>query len=62
MRSFLFAAATLAAAYFIGSGGASAAPVSGQGFGKADQSSYVTKVAEGCGRGWHRNRWGRCVP
>jgi len=22
----------------------------------------VIQVAGGCGRGWHRNRYGRCVP
>ncbi|WP_371832867.1 GCG_CRPN prefix-to-repeats domain-containing protein [Mesorhizobium koreense] len=24
-------------------------------------SSLVINVSEGCGRGWHRNRWGDCV-
>jgi hypothetical protein len=28
----------------------------------ADHASYVTDVAGGCGRGWHRNPWGKCVP
>jgi hypothetical protein len=21
----------------------------------------IVQVAQGCGRGWHRDRWGRCV-
>ncbi len=26
------------------------------------QDSLVTTVAQGCGRGWERNRWGECRP
>jgi hypothetical protein len=48
---------------FIGFGGASAAPANGQAIAQtADQANSVVKVWGGCGRGWHRNRWGRCVP
>jgi hypothetical protein len=44
-------------------GDASAAPANGQAISQsAEQASSVTKVWDGCGRGWHRNRWGRCVP
>jgi len=43
--------------------GASAAPANGHAISEAaEHSSSVTDVAGGCGRGWHRNRWGRCVP
>jgi hypothetical protein len=27
-----------------------------------EQASNIIQVAGGCGRGWHPNRWGRCVP
>ncbi len=41
----------------------SAAPANGKVIAQAaDHASYVTDVAGGCGRGWHRNPWGRCVP
>jgi hypothetical protein len=26
------------------------------------QASNIVQVAGGCGRGFHPNRWGRCVP
>jgi len=26
------------------------------------QASNIVQVAAGCGRGFHPNRWGRCVP
>jgi len=28
----------------------------------APQASNIVQVAGGCGRGFHPNRWGRCVP
>ena len=28
----------------------------------AAPDANIVKVADGCGRGWHRNPWGRCVP
>jgi hypothetical protein len=41
----------------------SAAPANGKVIAQAaDHASYVTDVAGGCGRGWHRNPWGKCVP
>jgi hypothetical protein len=41
----------------------SAAPANGNAIAQAaDHASYVTDVAGGCGRGWHRNPWGKCVP
>ena len=47
----------------VGALGAWAAPANGQAISQsAEQTSSVTKVWGGCGRGWHRNRWGRRVP
>lgn len=44
----------------IGVASASAAPViSNPG---TEQASNIVPAAWGCGRGWHPNRWGRCVP
>ena len=38
---------------------AQAMPAGPTGFG---EDSLVTTVAEGCGRGWERNRFGECRP
>ena len=27
-----------------------------------EQDTAIVQVAGRCGRGWHPNRWGRCVP
>ena len=27
-----------------------------------EATGNIVQVAGGCGRGWHPNRWGRCVP
>ena len=63
MRHLVLAIVTAAGVSLIGLGGASATPANGQAIAKAaEHSSYITDVAGGCGRGWHRNRWGRCVP
>jgi hypothetical protein len=63
MRRLIIAVIVAAGACFVGTLGASAAPASGQAISQsAEQASSVTKVWGGCGRGWHRNRWGRCVP
>jgi hypothetical protein len=61
MRHIVLAIAMAAGVGLVGIGGASAAPANGHAQ-AADQASGVTKVWGGCGRGWHRNRWGRCVP
>jgi hypothetical protein len=63
MRTMLLAVVlTVGVAALVGQN-ASAAPAVGAPIAKAaDQSSSVTHVMEGCGRGWHRNRWGRCRP
>jgi hypothetical protein len=63
MRHLVLALIMTAGVGLVGIGGASAAPANGQAITQAaDQASSVTKVWGGCGRGWHRNRWGRCVP
>ena len=57
VKGFVFAAAaglTLAASALT----AQAMPVPAD----LGQDSLVTNVAEGCGRGWERNRWGECRP
>jgi hypothetical protein len=63
MRHLVIAVVVAAGTCFVGVLGASAAPANGQAISQsAEQTSSVTKVWGGCGRGWHRNRWGRCVP
>ena len=63
MRRLVIAVIVAAGACFVGALGASAAPTNGQAISQsAEQTNSVTKVWGGCGRGWHRNRWGRCVP
>jgi hypothetical protein len=63
MRYIVLAIVIAVGVGLVGAGGASAAPASGQAIAQAaDRASSVTKVWGGCGRGWHRNRWGRCVP
>ena len=63
MRHLVIAVVVAAGTRFVGALGASAAPANGQAISQsAEQTSSVTKVWGGCGRGWHRNRWGRCVP
>ena len=63
MRHLVIAVVVAASACFVGALGASAAPANGDAISQsAEQTSSVTKVWGGCGRGWHRNRWGRCVP
>jgi hypothetical protein len=63
MRYIVLAIVIAVGVGMVGIGGASAAPANGQAIAQAaDQASSVTKVWGGCGRGWHRNQWGRCVP
>jgi hypothetical protein len=60
MKGLLFAAALGAAALL--SMSAQAAPLSSSSQALSSAvSSDVTLIAEGCGRGWHRNAAGRCV-
>jgi hypothetical protein len=63
MRYLIIAIVMAAGASLIGTAAVSAAPANGSPIAKAaDHASYVTDVAGGCGHGWHRNHWGRCVP
>src|ERR1700735_4710003 len=63
MRYLVVAALMAVGVVVFGVGGASAAPASGQPISQnAEQASSVTKIAGGCGHGWHRNRWGRWFP
>jgi DNA-binding protein len=63
MRYMVLAVVVAAAMCLSGATGAFAVPANGHAISQAvDHSSFVTDVAGGCGRGWHRNRWGRCVP
>ena len=63
MRYIVLAIVMAAGVGLVGISGASAAPANGQAIAQAaDQASSISDVAGGCGRGWHRNRWGRCVP
>lgn len=64
MRKLLFAACLAASASFLAVSSASAAPATGSAaIARAvDQTSDLSAVAGGCGRGWHRNWRGRCVP
>jgi hypothetical protein len=63
MRYLMIAIVMAAGVSLIGTAVASAAPANGQAIAQAaDHASSITDVAGGCGRGWHRNRWGRCVP
>jgi hypothetical protein len=63
MRYLVIAIVMAASASLAGTAAVSAAPANGQAIAQAaNHASYVTDVAGGCGRGWHRNPWGRCVP
>jgi hypothetical protein len=64
MRHLVLAAIiAVGVGWFMGIGGASAAPANGQAISQsAENTSSISDVAGACGRGWHRDRWGRCVP
>ena len=63
MRHIVLAIVMAAGASLIGSVAASAAPANGQAISQAvDKTSLITDVRGGCGRGWHRGRWGHCRP
>ena len=63
MRYLMIAIVMTAGASLAGTAAVSAAPGSGNVIAQAaDHASYVTDVAGGCGRGWHRNLVGKCVP
>jgi hypothetical protein len=63
MRYLMIAIVMAAGVSLAGTAAVSAAPANGKVIAQAaDHSSYVTDVAGGCGRGWHRNAVGRCIP
>jgi len=63
MRAIFAAIIVAASVAALAASGASAAPANGAAIADASQQTdYVIDVAGGCGRGWFRNRWGRCVP
>jgi len=63
MRYLMIAIVMAAGASLAGTAAVSAAPANGKVIAQAaDHASYVTDVAGGCGRGWHRDAWGKCVP
>jgi len=63
MRNLMTMIVMAAGLSLVGAATASAAPANGQAIAKAsDHASYVTDVAGGCGAGWHRDRFGHCVP
>jgi len=63
MRNLMTMIVIAAGLSLVAAATASAAPANGQAIAKAsDRASYVTDVAGGCGAGWHRDRFGHCVP
>lgn len=64
MRGLVAAAIIAAGLSFAAIPSASAAPAIGAaalGY-LLEHTSDLEAIAQGCGRGWHRNRFGRCVP
>jgi hypothetical protein len=63
MRHLVLAIVMAAGVSMVGSVAASAAPANGQAISQAvEKTNQITPVMQGCGRGWHRNRWGHCRP
>jgi hypothetical protein len=63
MRYLMIAILMAAGASLAGTAAVAAAPANGKVIAQAaDHASYVTDVSGGCGRGWHRNVWQKCVP
>jgi hypothetical protein len=63
MRHLVLAIIMAAGVSLVGSVAASAAPANGQAISQAvEKTNQITQVMQGCGRGWHRNRWGHCRP
>ena len=62
MRHLVLAMVMAAGVSLVAAASVSAAPANGQAISQAaEQTNFVTDVAGGCGRHWHRNRWGHCV-
>ena len=63
MRHIVLAIVMAAGVSLVGSVAASAAPANGQAISQAvEKIDQITEVRGGCGRGWHRGRWGHCRP
>ena len=63
MRHIVLAIVMAAGVSLIGILAASAAPANGQAIAQAiKQTDQITPAAGGCGRGWHRGRYGHCRP
>jgi hypothetical protein len=63
MRYLMIAMVMAAGVSLAGTAAVSAAPANGNAIAQAaEHASDVTDVAGGCGRGWHRDAWGKCVP
>jgi hypothetical protein len=64
MRSYAIAAIVAGGfGVIVATSGTSAAPGDNSALPQmAKTHSNVIQVLGNCGRGWHRNRWGQCVP
>jgi hypothetical protein len=63
MRYIVLAIVMAAGVSLVGSLAASAAPASGEPIAQiVKQTDQITPAAGGCGRGWHRGRYGHCRP
>jgi hypothetical protein len=61
MRHIVLAIVMAAGVSLIGSISASAAPANGHAIAQAvKQTDQITPAAGGCGRYWHRGRYGHC--
>jgi hypothetical protein len=60
MKTLAFLAAVAAVFTFVTFSANAMPAASLKGVKNADQT--ITQVRDRCGRGWHRNRWGRCRP
>jgi hypothetical protein len=58
MKTTFIALLTSAALFAFAGQSSQAAPAAPAG---VSAGSDIVLVAGGCGRGWHRNHWGRCV-
>ena len=61
MRHLVLAAImAVGVGWFMGIGGASAAPANGQAIRRAPETPAAAPCSGACGRGWRRDRRGRC--
>ena len=63
MRHIVLAIVMAAGVSLIGSISASSAPANGHAIAQAiENTKQIVDVRGGCGRGWHRGRYGHCHP